>query len=322
MLGYTSGITNPSYLAVDSQQRYLYAVQETDEGKDPAVFAFAIVPETGDLQYLNHQPASGSMPCHITVDSTDRYVLAANYGTGNVLIYPVLGEGQLGTPTDMVQHRGSSINPERQEGPHAHAVVLDPENRFAFVSDLGLDRIMTYRLNPKQGKLTPHNPPYTRLVPGSGPRHLVFHGKGRHAFGSNELNATISVFAYDDGTLTPLQTVSTLPPGFDGERSGAAIRVAASGRVVYGSNRGHDSIAIFAFNEPAATLSLVGHELTQGHTPRDFVIDPSGAYLLAANQDTDTVVAFRIDQQTGQLEPTGQVAHIPNPASLVFAHRT
>jgi 6-phosphogluconolactonase len=320
-LDHTPNIVNPSYLVADSKQRHLYAVQETNEGDNPAVFAFAIEPETGALSYLNQQPAHGGLPCHITTDRTGRFVLAANYGTGSVSVFPVLDNGQLNSATAVVQHKGSGANPDRQAGPHAHAVVFDPGNRYVFVPDLGLDQIMAYRFDQNRGTLIPHNPPFCRVHSGAGPRHLAFHPNGRYAFGINELDATLITFAYNEGILTPLQTVSTLPPDFDGERSGAACRVAPAGRFVYGANRGHDSIAIFAFDETTATLAPVGYEPTQGQTPRDFAIDPSGTFLLVANQDTDTVVTFRIDQQTGQLEHTGHVAHIPNPTCLEFAHR-
>ena len=314
-------VVNPAYLVIDSGQRYLYAIQETDEGNNPAVFAFAIEPESGALRYLNQQPAHGGLPCYIAVDAKNRYVCVPNYGGGNVSVYPVLADGRLGAAIDVVQHNGSSINPTRQESPHPHAVVFTPDNRYLFIPDLGLDQIMAYRLNQAQGKLVPHTPPFCRVHPGTGPRHLAFHPGGRYAFGINELDATLIVFAYNDGTLTPLQTISTLPPNFDGERSCAAIRVAPSGRFVYGANRGHDSIAIFAFDEATGTLSPIGYEPTQGQTPRDFAIDPSGTFLLAANQDTDTLVTFRINQQTGQLEQTEYVAPVPNPTCLAFVKR-
>lgn len=323
-LDHTPNIVNPSYLVVDPTQQYLYAVQETDEGHNPAVFAFAIEPETGSLSFLNQQPAHGGLPCHIATDRTGRFVLTANYGTGSASVLPVLDNGQLRPVVAVVQHQGSGVNPARQEGPHAHAVVFDSTNRYVFIPDLGLDKIMIYRFDQSQGQLVPHEPPFCQLHAGAGPRHFVFHPNGQYAFVMNELDATVVVLAYneeneeDEATLSPVQTISTLPSDFDGERSGSAIRVAPSGRFVYAANRGHDSIAIFAFDEATATLSPLGHESTQGQTPRDFALDPSGTFLLAANQDTDTIVTFRIDQQTGQLEQTGHVAHIPNPTCVAF----
>ena len=313
-----SNIVNPSYLAVDPQRRYLYAGQETNESEAPAVFAYAIDAETGNLSYLNQQPAHGGLPCHVATDNSGKFVFAANYGSGSVPVYPVLEDGQLGSATTVIQHQGSSVNPNRQEGPHAHAAIVSPDNRYVFVPDLGLDKIMVYKFDPEHSELVPYKLPFCQVHAGAGPRHLVFHPDGQYAFVINELGATIIVLGYDDGVLTPLQTVSTLPSGFEGESSCAAIRVSPSGQFVYGSNRGHDSIAIFDFDEANAALTLVGHAPTQGQTPRDFAIDPSGTFLLAANQDSDTIVTFRVNQETGQLEDTGQVAEVPNPVCIKF----
>ncbi len=319
VIDHTSGIENPSYLVVDLKRHRLYAVQETDTDYDPAVFAYAIRPETGSLKYLNRQPAHGSSPCHLTIDQTGKFVVVVNYGSGSISIYPVLEDGRLGEVTDIVQHEGSSLNPDRQEGPHAHAVAIDKNNRFVLVSDLGLDKIMIYRLDLTQGRLLPHNPPFAPVQPGAGPRHLAFHPNGQFVFAINELDGTLASFDYHAGTLTSRQTMSTLPSDFYGERSCAAIRVAPSGRFVYGSNRGHDSIVIYAFNEASGSLTMVGHESTQGQTPRDFAIDPTGTFLLVANQDSDTIITFGLEQQTGRLQPTGQVTHIPSPVCIDFA---
>jgi len=314
-VGQTGEIVNPSYLLVDPQGRYLYAVQETE--KKSAVYAFALNGEK--INYLNHRPSQGVFPCHLALDQTGRYLLVANYGSGTVSVFPLLDNGRLGAATDVVKHTGASgANPQRQEGPHAHAVMVGPNNRHVFVADLGLDKIMIYRFDAATGKLTPHDPPGVSLHPGAGPRHLAFHPGGRHAFVINELDATVTTFAHSHGTLTPLQTVSALPPDFKGTRSGAAIRVAPSGRFVYASNRGHNSIAIFAFDQASGNLTPAGHESTQGQTPRDFIIDPSGGLLLAANQDSDTVVSFRINPQTGQLQTTGPVTRVPNPVCLAL----
>ncbi|RMF04192.1 MAG: lactonase family protein [Chloroflexi bacterium] len=308
---------SPSYLAVAPNRRTLYAVQETDEGHNPAVFAFAIEPD-GGLRYLNHQPAHGGLPCHVSVDSTGRFVLAANYGAGSVVVFPVDDDGRMRPATDVVRHSGSGPNPARQEGPHAHQAAFGPENNVVFVPDLGLDKIMAYRLNAESGQLVPHDPPFCPVHPGAGPRHVAFHPGGRFAFGINELDATVIVFAHRDGTLTPGHTATALPADFSGEPSGAAIRVSPDGRFVYAANRGHDSIAIFAFDEATATLTPLGHRATQGQTPRDFAIDPAGAFLLAANQDSDTIVTFHINRQTGALNATGHVTRVPNPVCVVF----
>jgi 6-phosphogluconolactonase len=245
-------------------------------------------------------------------------VVAANYGSGSVPVYPVLEDGSLGPAAQVLQHQGSSVNPERQEGPHAHAAMFDRDNRYAFVADLGLDKVMVYDFDSTKGELTPHDPPSAPLHAGAGPRHMAFHPNRRFCFVINEIDTTITLFTYDRGMFTPLQTLSTLPPGSYPGSSCAAIRVSPSGRFVYGSNRGHDSIAIFSFDEAEASLASIGHEHTQGKTPRDFAIDPTGTFLLAANQDSDTVVTFRIDEHTGRLQGTGHVAEVPSPVCLRF----
>ncbi|UCH24812.1 MAG: lactonase family protein [Trueperaceae bacterium] len=314
----TPGIVNPSYLTLDPECRTLYATQETDYAQDPALFAYRVDPASHGLQYLNHQPAHGSLPCHVATDQTGRFVVVANYGSGSVPVYPVLEDGSLGPASQILQHQGSSVDRERQEGPHAHAAVFDQENRYVFVADLGLDKVMVYAFDPEKGALSPHDPPSAPLHPGAGPRHLAFHPSGRFCFVINELDTTLTLFAYDRGVFTSLQTLSTLPPGSYPGSSCAAIRVSPSGRFVYGSNRGHDSVAIFSFDEATASLAPVGHEPTLGQTPRDFAIDPTGTFLLAANQDSDTVVTFRIDENTGRLQPTGHVAEVPSPVCLTF----
>lgn len=308
---------SPSYLAVAPNRQYLYAVQETDAGNNPAVFAFAIEPD-GGLQYLNHQPAHGGLPCHVSVDGAGRFVLVANYAAGSVVVFPVDDGGRLRPASDVVQHAGSGPNPARQEGPHAHQAAFGPENGLVFVPDLGLDKILAYRLDAERGKLVPHDPPFCPVHPGAGPRHVAFHPGGRFAFGINELDATVIAFAHSRGRLIPRHTAPALPPDFSGEPSGAAIRVSPDGRFVYAANRGHNSIAIFAFDESTATLTPLGRQSTQGQTPRDFAIDPTGAFLLAANQDSDTIVTFRRHPRTGQLDPTGHGTSVPNPVCVVF----
>lgn len=319
-VGEVTGLTNPSYLTLDPRQRFLYAVRETDgSSRDkPAVHAFAVDPATGGLRYLNHQPAGGASPCHVTTDLSGRWVLVANYGAGAVTVYPIHKNGRLGRPTDTVRHQGASVNPERQTGPHAHQIALDPTNRFVFVADLGLDKIMIYRLDPDRGRLVPHEPRFAPLHPGAGPRHLDFHPTGRYVYVLNELDATLVAFVHSDGRLIPIQVVSTLPPGADARPSCAAIRVAPSGRFVYTSNRGHDSIALFAVDDATGRLTSLGHQPTGGQTPREIAIDPSGAFLLAANQDSHTIVTFHIDPDTGQLHPAGPVLQLPSPVCLAF----
>jgi 6-phosphogluconolactonase len=312
-LSHSEGPRNPSYLAFHAQKNCLYAVQETGVDDDPTVHAFAVEGHT--LRRLNHQPAHGGYPCHIAVDQTGQCVLTANYETGSVALYPIASTGALGEPSAIAQHAGSSIHPERQTGPHAHAVVVSPDNRFVLVPDLGMDKVMIYRLDPEHGTLSPSDPPFVRTHTGAGPRHLVFHPGNRFAFCLGELDATLSVYAYQDGHLNPLQTHSTLPAITDASPSCAEIGITPDGRFVYASNRGLNSIARFAFAN--GSLSLLGHTDTRGQTPRDFAIDPTGAFLIVGNQDTDTVLTFRIDGHSGDLHPTGHVASVPNPVCIL-----
>jgi 6-phosphogluconolactonase len=321
--GTVPGVSNPSFLAIDSQQRYLYAADEDMEFQGRpggAVSAFAIDPHSGGLTFLNQQPTHGGAPCHLVVDSTGRYVLLANYMGGNLAVYPIQGDGSLGPASHLVQHEGASINPERQDRPHAHSINLDPANRFAFAPDLGLDKVMIYRLDLDAGKLIPNQPPWAQVQAGAGPRHFTFHPNGNYAYLINEIDSTITVFAYDAGrgALAEIQTTPTLPADFTGKSTTADIHVHPSGKFLYGSNRGHDSLAIFAIDETTGKLTFIGHESTQGQTPRNFAIAPGGTFLLAANQRSDNIVTFRINQETGQLTPTGHIAQAPMPVCIKF----
>jgi 6-phosphogluconolactonase len=314
-------VVDPSFLTIDRKRRYLYAVNEVSQfaGKPGgAVSAFQIDPKTGNLKFLNQQPSLGGAPCHLTVDKTERFVLVANYDAGNVTVLPVERDGSLGLATDTVQHHGSSVKKE-QEGPHAHCIILDDSNRYAFAADLGLDKILIYRFDAKRGKLTPNRQPWVQVKPGAGPRHFTFHPSGRYAYAIDELDSTFTAFTCNGatGTLKELQTVSTLPSDFSGANSCAELSVSPSGKFLYGSNRGHNSIVSFAINESTGKLTYLEHVPTQGKTPRNFTIDPTGNFLLAANQESDTVVSFRIDSQTGRLKPTGHVAEIPTPVCLL-----
>lgn len=312
---------NPSFLAIDGRKRFLYAVNEVTEfagKKSGAVSAFSINQKTGNLEFVNQQPSLGGAPCYVSIDRKDKFILVANYVGGNVSVLPLHRDGGLGRATDMQQHLGSGANPERQEQPHAHSIILDPANLFAFAADLGTDKIMTYRFDAKSGKLARTSPPWTQVKAGAGPRHFTFHPTGRFAFVINELNSTITVFAYRKalGALSELQTISALPQGYSGANSCADIHISPNGRFLYGSNRGHDSIVIFRIDENTGGLSYVEHVLTKGKTPRNFCIDPTGRFLLAANQKSDTIVTFRIDSASGKLRPTGQTTKVPSPVCL------
>lgn len=314
--------TNPSFLAIHPNNKFLYAVSEVwgPQGKAGGVSAFAIDADSGRLTLLNKQPTGGMGPCYVAVDRTGRCVLAANYGSGSVCVLAIGDDGRLTEPATIIQHSGSGPNPKRQQGPHAHSINVDPTGRFALAADLGLDKVLVYRFDAAKALLEPHDPPSASVAPGAGPRHLAFHPNGRLSYVINEMACTVTVFAWDGqrGTLKEVQTVPTLPADWRGESTCAEVQVHPSGRFVYGSNRGHDSIAIFAANAETGRLNPVGHQPTQGKTPRNFSIDPTGTYLVAANQGSDTVVVFRIDGQTGALRPTGAVADVPSPVCVKF----
>ncbi len=322
-LGLAAESVNPSFLTTDPSRRFLYAVNELSqyEGRSSGgVSAFAIDPGTGKLTFLNEVPSGGAGPCHLAVDKTGKYLLVANYGGGSLAVFPILRDGRLGEASAFVQHHGASINPQRQEGPHAHSVYLSPDNRFAISADLGLDEVLIYRFDAGKGTLTPNNPAFAMVSSGAGPRHFAFHPNGKFGYVISEIQSTVTAFSYDaaNGALDVLQTASTLPRDFEGESTAAEVEVHPAGKFLYGSNRGDDSIAVFAINTRKGTLTPAGHTPTQGKTPRNFAIDPTGSYLFAANQDSDSVVLFRIAQKGGLLTPTGQVLEVPSPACVTF----
>ena len=318
-------VKSPSFLAVHPSKKFLYSVNEIDDfqGKPTGgVSGFEIDAATGKLKLLNSQPSQGSGPCHLVVDRTGHSVLVANYGGGSVASLPIGADGRLAPAASAIQHRGHSVNTARQEASHAHSINLDLANRFAVAADLGLDQVLVYRFDPATSKLTPNDPPYTSVKPGSGPRHFAFHPNDKFAYVINEILCTVTAFAYDaeHGRLTERQTISTLPAGetLKPEYSTAEVQVHPSGKFVYGSNRGHDSITVFAVNPDDGTLRWVDNVSTQGRTPRGFGIDPTGHFLLAGNQDTHTITIFRIDQQTGKLTPTGQKLEVGMPVCVKF----
>lgn len=321
MVGVAKGLNNPSYLAIDSQNRYLYAVNEIGKFADKssgAVSAFSINPKTGELSPLNQQATVGTGPCHLSVDKTCRLVVVANYGGGSVTALPINPDGSLGEASDFIQHEGSSVDSRRQEKPHAHSVTLDKSNRHAYICDLGLDKIMIYQLDLDNGKLKPNEQPWAKVKGGAGPRHFAFHPNNKYAYVINELDNTVIAFNYDENTggLNEIQTINTLPEGFSETSYCADIHVHQSGKYVYGSNRGHDSIVIFKVDEKTGKLSLVGHESTQGKFPRGFVIDPTGNFLVVSNQNSDNMVIFRIDHSTGKLMPAFPPMEVPAPVCV------
>jgi 6-phosphogluconolactonase len=317
ILGLAVEMPNPSFLAMNPNGRFLYAANEETAG---SVSAFSIDAAKGTLKLLNRVSSRGAGPCHVALDKTGRWLFVANYNSGSVAAFPVHEGGTLGEASAFVQHSGSSVNPQRQQGQHAHSVNVSPDNRFVLVADLGLDEILTYRIDAAKG-LDSAKPLLTKMAPGSGPRHMAFGPDGRFAYAINEMLATVTVFQYDtaSGSLREAQTISTLPAGFKGANSSAEIAVHPSGKFVYASNRGHDSITIFRVDAAKGVLIAAGYASTGGKTPRNFAIDPSGKFLLAANQDSGNIVVFRIDQSTGGLTLAGLDVNVPSPVSIVFA---
>jgi 6-phosphogluconolactonase len=310
--------TNPSFLEIHPNGKILYTVSEV--GKGAAVNAFRIDADSGTLSPLNQKPSGGAAPCHVSIDPGGRHLLVANYSGGSAAIFPIKKDGRLGERSGFVQHRGSSVNQQRQSAPHAHSINLSPDGRFALVADLGLDRIMIYRFDAARGTIVPHDPAFAALKPGAGPRHLVFHPSAQFAYVINELNGTVCAFSYasTNGSLKEIQIISTLPEGFQGSNSCAEIRVHPSGAFLYGSNRGHDSIVVYQIDLASGRLSWVEHETTDIKAPRNFNIDPTGSFCIVANQSADSVVVFRIDQTSGCLNSTGQKISVDKPVCIRF----
>jgi len=307
---------NPTYLAMHPSKRYLYAAN-TIEGEGQ-ISAFAIDSRTGGLTPLNRQPSGGSKPVHMVVDGTGKFVLAGNFGDGSVCVLPVRADGRLGAMTDFIRHSGSSIHPTRQQGPRVHSVTLDPAGRYAVAAEYGADQLRVYRLDAERGKLLPAAVPSVAVAAGSGPRHAAFHPNERWVYVINELGNTLMSYDYDpaQGLLLPKETHSTLPEGFTGPSFCADVHVHPDGTYVYGSNRGHNSIVIYAVDPDTGRLRLAGHEPTLGRAPRSFIIDPTGRYLYAAHQDSDDVVALALDRQTGLLRPAGHSIKVPMPVCI------
>lgn len=314
---------NPSFLKVSPSQRFLYCVNELErfEGQETgAVSAFRIDHTNGELTHLNTQPSHGTNPAYLTIDRTERYVLVGNYGGGSISVFPILADGALGNVTSVKQHTGASSHAVRQTAPHVHHITFDPQQRLVYVSDLGLDKVFIYRFDVTNGTLAAWDPPYVKTSPGAGPRRTVFHHDHPIAYTLNELNSTITVYSVDPGkgALHEQQTISTLPEHFTGSNLAAELVLSTSGTVLYASNRGHNSIATFAVEADTAALTCVGHTPTQGKVPRHFVITPDNGHLIAANQDSDSLVTFKLDPQTGIPSPAGYILSLPNPVCVVF----
>jgi 6-phosphogluconolactonase len=322
-IGLAGEIANPSFLAIHPNRQFLYAVSEVntfDGQKTGSLSAFRIDKNTGTLTLLNTVASKGTAPCHLSVDKTGKNVLVANYGSGSVAVFPVDAGGKLKEASAFVQHTGSSVNPKRQAGPHGHSINLSADNRFAVAADLGLDELLVYKFDAGKGTLEPNNPPFIKMAPGSGPRHFAFHPNGKFGYAINEMLSTVTAMSWDakSGSFKELQTTTTLPADFKGNNSTAEVQVHPSGRFLYGSNRGHDSIAVFSIDPNKGTISLTENASTQGNTPRNFGIDPTGSYLIAANQRTNNLVVFRVDQKTGKLTPSGQTFEVGSPVCVRF----
>lgn len=318
----TTAAVNPSFLTIHESKHYLYAVNEVTEfagQSSGAVSAYSIDSATGKLEFLNQQASMGADPCHVIVDQSGRFALVANYTGGSVSVFPLRRDGRLEPASQVIKHSGAGVR-EQQQGPHPHCIALDRSNRHAFVSDLGIDKLMYYRFRSSTGRLETDEEPWIQLAPGAGPRHFTFHPKASYAYVINELDSTIAAFRYQkpSGHLRLIHAESTLPKDFSGRNDCADIHVSPSGKFLYGSNRGHDSIVVFAINEITGRLALLEHVATEGKTPRNFAIDPTGRFLLAANQKSDSIVTFNIDPITGKLKATNHAAEVPAPVCLKF----
>ena len=320
-VGKLVGQKNPSFLAIHPNKKFLYAVNEIGNYKGEkagAVSAYSIAPETGALTFLNQQSSKGGAPCHLVVDATGRNVLVANYIGGSVVSLPISRKGRLRKAASFIQHEGSSVLKPRQSVPHGHSINVSPGNKFAVAADLGLDKVLIYGFNAKGGKLTPAG--FAKVAPGAGPRHFAFHPNGKFAYVINEITLTVTAFSWDEGTgkLSELQTITTLPVERGKGMSTAEVQVHPSGKFLYGSNRGHNTIAVFSIDQQTGKLKAVQHQSTLGKTPRNFGLDPTGKFLIAANQSSGDIFTFHINQDTGELKPTGHSVRIPLPVCVKF----
>lgn len=313
-----SGLDNPSFLVVAPDRRHVYAVSES--GENGKAYAFSFDPATGLLSLLNEQPSGGAGPCYINIDSASKNVLVGNYGGGSLSVLPVKEDGSLAAPVQTIQHTGSSIVESRQQEPHIHAAVFSPDGCQLFVTDLGIDKIVVYNYNYENAfqPLMPGTPPAVGIRPGGGPRHFVFHPNGQYAYVVHEISGHITCFDYTTGKLVPFQLVASTPASYKGNNaSGADIHISPDGKFLYMSNRGDlNNLAIFRIDARSGKLSLVGHQSTKGKSPRNFMIDPSGSYLLVANQDSNNIVVFKRNKTTGRLTATGHEVSVPKPVCL------
>jgi 6-phosphogluconolactonase len=314
---------NPTFLALHPNGKWAYAVSETRQSGERtggAVTAYSRNSDSGELTEINMRGSGGAGPCHVALDRSARVALVANYSAGSISAFTIGPDGALGEAFAFFQHQGSSVNPKRQNGPHAHSTCFSHDNRFAFLCDLGTDLVMIYQLDGDQPALVPADPPIVAIAPGAGPRHMAIHPDGEFVYLINEMGSTVTAFNYepDGAILRELQTISTLPEGYSGESTTAEVVVSADGRFLYGSNRGHDSIAVFSVDTTSGLLSPIQIESSRGKTPRNFNIDPTGRFLLTGHQDSDSIVVFHRDADTGRLAYAGVTLKVPSPVCLRF----
>jgi 6-phosphogluconolactonase len=302
----------PAYFVIHPDGLHLYTCNSGSPGE---VSAYEIEPHTGQLKFLNRVPAGGTDTSYVSLDQTGHYVLAANYSGGNIAVFAIKPDGSIGERTGFMQHTGSSVNPQRQTHAYAHSIIVDPSNRFALVADLGLDKVFVYRFNAQNGSLTPDDPPFVNIKPGSGPRHVKFHPNGRWVYVISEIASTVTAFNWDsaNGTLAEFQSVSALPADFKGTSTCAEIMVHPNGKFLYASNRGDDSLAVFAINPTTGELTPVEHVPSGGKTPRNFAFDPTGKWIICSNHDSNNAFVFRVDENTGKLKQIGGPVSVPYP---------
>ena len=317
----TTGVEHPFFLAVSRDQKFLYSIHAKNFGgkENEQIAAYQIEGRTGQLKLLNRQSALGTAACSLDVDATGKTVFVANYSSGSIASLPVKADGSLGEAASFVQHTGSSVIADRQKEPHAHCIVASPDNRFVFAADLGLDQVLSYRLDAKTSKLTPNDPPFAKSPAGAGPRHLTFHPNGKRVYVINELSNSVTVFDYDAkaGNLTETQTISTVPQDFKGTSHCADLKITPNGRFLYGTNRGHDSIAAYRIGDDGR-LTLIGIEPSLGKGPQNLAIMPGGELLLCANMPGNNVAVFRIDGDSGVLKSVGTPVPITSPSCIML----
>lgn len=314
----TDSAANPSYLAVAPNEKYVYAVNETHGDKGGNVSAYTFDKATGKLALINQQSTAGDDPCYVSVSKNNNWVMVANYSGGSSAAFAANKDGSLNPYSQLMQDSGSSANTKRQEKPHVHSAVFSPAQDHLFTPDLGTDKVMIYKFNPTSQKpLNPATSPYAAVAPGSGPRHFTFHPNEKFAYVIQELSGTVGVYRYNNGQLSLLQDIATHPAGYKGDIGSADIHLSPDGKFLYASNRGDENtITIFSVNAATGKLKLKGYQPTMGKTPRNFIIDPTGNYLLAANQETDNIVIFKRNKLTGLLTPTGKQIEVSMPVCL------